>query len=75
MRGAAGDARSSCRLSRDLMRVPHDDPGAATLGCCDDQTEFEFGLDLMVRDLGLPPELTPISPPRRCNLGASTHSP
>jgi AcrR family transcriptional regulator len=30
-----------------LSEVAHDDPGA-TLGWCDDQTEFEFGLDLIL---------------------------
>jgi AcrR family transcriptional regulator len=30
-----------------LAEVAHDEPGA-TLGWCDDQTEFEFGLDLLL---------------------------
>ena len=33
-----------------LMEVAHDDPGS-TLGWCDDQTEFEFGLDLILDGL------------------------
>jgi AcrR family transcriptional regulator len=33
-----------------LQNVSHDAPGA-TLGWCDDQTEFEFGLDLMLDGL------------------------
>jgi hypothetical protein len=33
-----------------LMEVAHDDP-ESTLGWCDDQTEFEFGLDLILDGL------------------------
>ena len=33
-----------------LMEVAHDDP-SSTLGWCDDQTEFEFGLDLILDGL------------------------
>jgi AcrR family transcriptional regulator len=33
-----------------LMEVAHDDPDT-TLGWCDDQTEFEFGLDLILDGL------------------------
>ncbi|WP_246123466.1 TetR/AcrR family transcriptional regulator [Cellulomonas terrae] len=33
-----------------LTEVAHDDPGS-TLGWCDDQTEFEFGLDLLLDGL------------------------
>jgi AcrR family transcriptional regulator len=33
-----------------LAEVGHDDPGS-TLGWCDDQTEFEFGLDLILDGL------------------------
>lgn len=33
-----------------LSEVAHDDPGS-TLGWCDDQTEFEFGLDLVLDGL------------------------
>lgn len=33
-----------------LAHVAHDDPGS-TLGWCDDQAEFEFGLDLMLDGL------------------------
>jgi AcrR family transcriptional regulator len=33
-----------------MMEIVHDDPGS-TLGWCDDQTEFEFGLDLILDGL------------------------
>jgi AcrR family transcriptional regulator len=33
-----------------LTEVAHDDPGS-TLGWCDDQTEFEFGLDIILDGL------------------------
>jgi len=33
-----------------MMEIAHDDPGS-TLGWCDDQTEFEFGLDLILDGL------------------------
>ncbi|NUU16914.1 TetR/AcrR family transcriptional regulator [Cellulomonas humilata] len=33
-----------------LSEIAHDDP-ASTLGWCDDQTEFEFGLDLLLDGL------------------------
>jgi hypothetical protein len=33
-----------------LIEVAHDDP-ESTLGWCDDQTEFEFGLDLILDGL------------------------
>jgi hypothetical protein len=33
-----------------LMEIGHDDPDS-TLGWCDDQTEFEFGLDLLLDGL------------------------
>jgi hypothetical protein len=33
-----------------MMEISHDDPGS-TLGWCDDQTEFEFGLDLILDGL------------------------
>ena len=33
-----------------LSEVAHDDPDS-TLGWCDDQTEFEFGLDLLLDGL------------------------
>ena len=33
-----------------MMEVGHDDPDS-TLGWCDDQTEFEFGLDLILDGL------------------------
>ena len=36
--------------SQMLTEVAHDDP-ASTLGWCDDQTEFEFGLDLLLDGL------------------------
>ena len=34
-----------------LAEISHDDPSEATLGWCDDQTEFEFGLDLLLDGL------------------------
>jgi len=34
----------------DVKEIAHDDP-ASTLGWCDDQTEFEFGLDLILNGL------------------------
>ncbi|MDM7855788.1 TetR/AcrR family transcriptional regulator [Cellulomonas alba] len=37
-------------LAAMLAEVVHDDPGS-TLGWCDDQTEFEFGLDLLLEGL------------------------
>jgi len=37
-------------LAAMLMEIAHDDP-ASTLGWCDDQTEFEFGLDLILNGL------------------------
>jgi hypothetical protein len=33
-----------------LGEVAHDDPGS-TLGWCDDQTEFEFGIDVVLDGL------------------------
>jgi hypothetical protein len=33
-----------------MLEIAHDDPDS-TLGWCDDQTEFEFGLDLMLDGL------------------------
>lgn len=33
-----------------LSEITHEDPDS-TLGCCDDQTEFEFGLDLLLDGL------------------------
>jgi len=37
-------------LAAMLKEIAHDDP-ASTLGWCDDQTEFEFGLDLILNGL------------------------
>jgi hypothetical protein len=37
-------------LAAMMMEVAHDDPDS-TLGWCDDQTEFEFGLDLILNGL------------------------
>ena len=37
-------------LAAMLTEIAHDDPGS-TLGWCDDQTEFEFGLDLILNGL------------------------
>ena len=53
-----------------LAEVAHDEPGG-TLGWCDDQTEFEFGLDLILDGLerlrvsaaGRTPGSPPVSPP------------
>jgi hypothetical protein len=33
-----------------MVEIAHDDPDS-TLGWCDDQTEFEFGLDLILDGL------------------------
>ncbi len=44
-----------------MMEVAHDDPDS-TLGWCDDQTEFEFGLDLILDGLDRMRETA--SPPR-----------
>jgi hypothetical protein len=38
------------QLAAMLREVAHDDPDS-TLGWCDDQTEFEFGLDLILDGL------------------------
>jgi AcrR family transcriptional regulator len=46
----AGMADKIPHLVGMLMEVAHDDPGT-TLGWCDDQTEFEFGLDLILDGL------------------------
>jgi AcrR family transcriptional regulator len=43
-------ARQFPHLAGMLMDVAHDDPDS-TLGWCDDQTEFEFGLDLILDGL------------------------
>jgi AcrR family transcriptional regulator len=43
-------AAAAPNLAAMLAEVVHDDPGA-TLGWCDDQTEFEFGLDLILDGL------------------------
>jgi len=59
--GASGDADAAPELLAQmaeqaphivemLAHVAHDEPGA-TLGWCDDQSEFEFGLDLMLDGL------------------------
>ena len=57
---ASGEDASSAMLEEMASRLPnlvgmmseiaHDDPGS-TLGWCDDQTEFEFGLDLILDGL------------------------
>jgi hypothetical protein len=50
-------------LAAMLTEIAHDDPGS-TLGWCDDQTEFEFGLDLILNGLdGLRPAPRPPTPP------------
>jgi AcrR family transcriptional regulator len=43
-------ARQFPHLAAMLTDIAHDDP-ASTLGWCDDQTEFEFGLDLILNGL------------------------
>ena len=56
-RGAlASHGRAGAQPGRRCMaEVAHDDPDS-TLGWCDDQTEFEFGLDLILDGLDrLPP--------------------
>jgi hypothetical protein len=34
-----------------MQEIAHDDPEDQTLGWCDDQTEFEFALDLVLDGL------------------------
>jgi hypothetical protein len=34
-----------------LAEVAHDDDPDSTIGWCDDQTEFEFGLDVLLDGL------------------------
>lgn len=46
----AGFAALAPHLAAMLADVVHDDPDS-TLGWCDDQTEFEFGLDLVLEGL------------------------
>ena len=49
----AGDEEATAMLESlvgMMMEVAHDDPDS-TLGWCDDQTEFEFGLDLILDGL------------------------
>jgi AcrR family transcriptional regulator len=46
----AGMADRLPHLAGMLMEVAHDDPDS-TLGWCDDQTEFEFGLDVILDGL------------------------
>lgn len=58
--GAASDEETAAMLESMTGQIPHlvamfvevahDDP-ASTLGWCDDQTEFEFGLDLILDGL------------------------
>ena len=57
--GGTGDATAAApadmatqfpNLAAMLSEIAHDDP-ASTLGWCDDQTEFEFGLDLILNGL------------------------
>ncbi|WP_034248136.1 TetR/AcrR family transcriptional regulator [Actinotalea fermentans] len=55
---SAAEARAAARVMIDrlpnlaamLEAVAHDDPGS-TLGWCDDQTEFEFALDVLLEGL------------------------
>ena len=46
-----------------MMEVAHDDP-ESTLGWCDDQTEFEFALDLILDGLDRTRQATPPPPGR-----------
>ncbi|HEV7962400.1 MAG TPA: TetR/AcrR family transcriptional regulator C-terminal domain-containing protein [Actinoplanes sp.] len=48
--GLAAMADQLPHLVAMMMEVAHDDPGS-TLGWCDDQTEFEFGLDIILEGL------------------------
>jgi hypothetical protein len=58
--GGAGDADANAAMASMatqlpylvgmMMEVAHDDPDS-TLGWCDDQTEFEFGLDVVLDGL------------------------
>jgi len=58
--GGTSDAETAAELERMAQQIPHlvsmfmevahDDPDS-TLGWCDDQTEFEFGLDLILDGL------------------------
>lgn len=43
-------AQEAPHLAEMLQHIAHDEPGA-TLGWCDDQTEFEFGLDVLLDGL------------------------
>jgi hypothetical protein len=43
-------AESAPHLIGMMMEISHDDP-ESTLGWCDDQVEFEFGLDLILDGL------------------------
>lgn len=43
-------AAEAPHITEMLQHVAHDDPGS-TLGWCDDQSEFEFGLDLLLDGL------------------------
>ena len=58
--GGTGDEQTAAALGSMTSQIPylvamvtevaHDDPDS-TLGWCDDQTEFEFGLDLILDGL------------------------
>ena len=48
--GTEDMARQYPHLAGMLMEVAHDDP-ETTLGWCDDQFEFEFGLDIILDGL------------------------
>jgi AcrR family transcriptional regulator len=48
--GLAAMADQLPHLGAMMMEVAHDDPDS-TLGWCDDQTEFEFGLDIILEGL------------------------
>jgi AcrR family transcriptional regulator len=53
-----------------MMEIAHDDPDS-TLGWCDDQTEFEFALDLILDGLD---RLREKAPPPRSRRGRSTRT-
>jgi len=53
-----------------MMEIAHDDPDS-TLGWCDDQIEFEFGLDLILDGLD---RMRETAPPPRSRRGRSTRT-
>ncbi len=55
----AAMAQAFPHLSAMLAEVAHDDDPDSTIGWCDDQTEFEFGLDVLLDGLGRRLALSP----------------